>query len=115
MTITTPELFLLLIAVSGPLKVTIVCATLTTTASSEFINRVAARAVVISASVFVLREREQSSMSMPHSIPRVMMTATNPLRRERLKHNSVSRCGPLSSGLPYAFVSNCQLWGVTSA
>ncbi len=54
MTITTPELFLLLIAVSGPLKVTIVCATLTATASANFINRVAAGAVVISASVFVL-------------------------------------------------------------
>ena len=54
MTITTPELFLLLIAVSGPLKVTIVCAFLTATASREFIHRVALRTVLYSASVFVV-------------------------------------------------------------
>jgi multiple antibiotic resistance protein len=54
MTITTPELFLLLIAVSGPLKVTIVCAFLTAKASPEFIHRIALRAVLYSASVFVV-------------------------------------------------------------
>jgi multiple antibiotic resistance protein len=54
MTITTPELFLLLIAVAGPLKVTIVCASLTATAGPEFINKVAWKAVANSASVFVL-------------------------------------------------------------
>ncbi len=54
MTITTPELILLLIAVSGPLKVTIVCAFLTAAASPELIHRVALRAVLYSASVFVV-------------------------------------------------------------
>lgn len=54
MTITTPELFLLLIAVSGPLKVTIMAASLTATASPQFINRVALRSVLFSGSVFVL-------------------------------------------------------------
>lgn len=54
MTITTPELFLLLIAVSGPFKVTIVCAFLTANASPEFIHRIALRAVLYSASVFVV-------------------------------------------------------------
>jgi multiple antibiotic resistance protein len=55
MTITVPEeLFLLLIAVSGPFKVTIVCAFLTATASPEFIQRVALRTVLYSASVFVV-------------------------------------------------------------
>lgn len=54
MTINTPELFLLLIAVSGPLKVTIVCAHLTSTATPEFIHRIALRSVLYSASVFVV-------------------------------------------------------------
>jgi multiple antibiotic resistance protein len=48
------EAILLLFATIGPLKVTIVCASLTADASPEFLNRVALRAVVIASIVCVV-------------------------------------------------------------
>ena len=48
------EAFLLLFATIGPLKVTIVCASLTADASPEFLNRVALRAVLIASIVCVV-------------------------------------------------------------
>jgi multiple antibiotic resistance protein len=45
------EIVMLLFAAIGPLKVTIVCATLTATASPEFVRRVALRSVVIASIV----------------------------------------------------------------
>jgi multiple antibiotic resistance protein len=48
------EVFLLLFATIGPLKVTIVCAALTADTSSEFLNRVAIRSVLIASIVCVV-------------------------------------------------------------
>jgi multiple antibiotic resistance protein len=48
------EAFLLLFATIGPLKVTIVCASLTAEAPPEFLNRVALRAVMIASIVCVV-------------------------------------------------------------
>lgn len=54
MEFTPYEIFLLLLATLGPLKVTIVCATLTAGTSAEFLQRVALRSVLVALTVCIV-------------------------------------------------------------